>query len=242
MKIHNMQEKRLLKAILLMSIIAGAAQATTYEYAAPLTSPPGMYFGTGNQNADMAIADTGVVELGLSAIIRFQGPVDPGAGSSTYIVPTGILSGGLPRWGFIFSVNTQYNGGTAVLGDFTYTLNITDISNSNSGPTGDPIRLIGDNSGFGSGGKTAGVTLNSQWGAQNSENLGFAGFLPGFNPLAYDDYEITFSAYDSGGSLIGTDTIEIDAEAPEPVTVLLTGLGLAGFGLASRQWRRLSSR
>src|ERR1035441_4994005 len=118
MKIHNMQEKRLLKAILVMSIIAGAAQATTYEYAAPLTSPPGMYFGTGNQNVDMAIADTGVVELGLSAIIRFQGPVDPGAGSSTYIVPTGILSGGLPRWGFIFSVNTQYNGGTAVLGDF----------------------------------------------------------------------------------------------------------------------------
>jgi hypothetical protein len=85
------------------------------------------------------------------------GPIDPGAGSNVYQVspgPTTVPGKTGSSWGFDFSVNTQYSGGTDVLGDFTYSLNITDLTTNNAGPTFNPFVSILDNTGFGSTGKT----------------------------------------------------------------------------------------
>src|SRR5580692_3300115 len=125
-------------ALVIMAAPNSKADVMTFDTS--LTSPPGVYFGTGNANSNFTTETDGTTELGLSVIQRFVGPIDPGAGSNVYQVSPGVTT--VPTktgswWGFDFSINTQYNGGTDVLANFTYSLNITDLTTSNVGPTFD---------------------------------------------------------------------------------------------------------
>jgi hypothetical protein len=197
-------------------------------------APPGFYNGSGNPNTNFTVDTEGNLELGLSVITRFVGPIDPGAGSNVYKVTTS--AGPLASWNFEFSVNTRAGGGSAFLAAFLYTLTVQDITAATSGPTFDPVRLIADDSGFGPSGKTAGVDVNTEWGAQNSENPGFAGFLPGFNANNHDLYKITLTATNQAGAPVGSVSVFADATVvPEPASVLLVGLGIAVLGLATRK-------
>jgi hypothetical protein len=228
--------RRMVTGLLGMALVAGTASAASIILHTSLTSPPGVYFGNGNANSGFTVSTDGTTELGLSVILRYVGPIDPGT-SNVYTVPTGPPPGHTgSAWGFVFSVNTRYNGGTAVLGDFLYTLNVTDLTTGNVGPILDPVRSIGDDTGFGAGGKTAGVTLSTQWGAQNSEAPSFPAFLPGFDPNARDLYEITLTQLSSDGlTTLGAVTVFADAAVPEPGTVGLIGFGLVTVALAARK-------
>jgi hypothetical protein len=225
-------------------VLAGnSAAATVLLYDTSLASPPGVYFGTGNANLNFTVSQDGVTELGLSVITRYVGPIDPSAGSNVYTAPTGPPPPGHTgaAWGFTFSVNTQYSGGTADLGDFTYALTVVDLTAATSGPTFDPVRAIPDNTGFGASGKTAGVNLSAEWGAQNSESPSFAGFLPGFNPNANDLYKITLSELSSdGGTVLQSVSVFADATAPEPGTFGLFACSLAALACAGRKLARRS--
>jgi hypothetical protein len=233
---------RLLMLLTAGSALAGTASAATVLlFDTALVSPPGVYYGNGNSNANFTVSEDGVTELGLSVILRYVGPLDPGAGSNIYTVPTG--SAPPPHtgsaWGFTFSVNTQYNGGTAILGNFRYTLKVTDLTTGNVGPTSDPVRSIGDDTGFGPGGKTAGVNLSTEWGVQNSEPASSSQFLSGFNPSAPDLYQITLSQTSLDGlTVLGSVSIFANATGsaiPEPTTFGLIGLGLVTFACALRK-------
>jgi len=228
--------RRMVTVLLGMALVAGTASAASIILHTSLTSPPGVYFGNGNANSGFTVSTDGTTELGLSVILRYVGPIDPGT-SNVYTVPTGPPPGHTgSAWGFVFSVNTRYNGGTAVLGDFLYTLNVTDLTTGNVGPILDPVRSIGDDTGFGAGGKTAGVTLSTQWGAQNSEAPSFPAFLPGFDPNARDLYEITLTQLSSDGlTTLGAVTVFADAAVPEPGTFGLIGFGLVMVALAARK-------
>jgi PEP-CTERM motif len=221
-----------------MGLVVGTATAATIILDTTLTSPPGVYFGNGNANSGFTVSTDGTTELGLSVILRYVGPIDPGT-SNVYTVPTGPPPGHTgSAWGFVFSVNTRYNGGTAVLGDFLYTLNVTDLTTGNVGPILDPVRSIGDDTGFGAGGKTAGVTPSTQWGAQNSEAPSFPVFLPGFDPNARDLYEIkiTLTQLSSDGlTTLGSVSVFADAAVPEPGTFGLIGFGLVMVALAAHK-------
>ena len=173
--------------------------------------------------------------------MRFIGPA-PETGN-VYTVQTGV-SGGDALWDFSFSIDDQPNGvGSTTLGDYTYSLAITDSAGllTPSPITFDPT-TIADNDAWGPTGRTIGVTAAS-WGAQNSENLSF--FPPiGFDPNAVDNYFLTLTEKDSTGAIDSTATIEIDAvgaATPEPGTIGLFGLGLAGLALISRKFARKSS-
>jgi hypothetical protein len=230
--------------VALVVLVAPCSKADVIAFDTSLTSPPGVYFGTGNANTNFTTATNGTTELGLSVIERFLGPIDPGAGSNVYQVspgPTAVAGKTGSSWGFDFSINTQYNGGTAVLDNFKYTLTITDLTTSTSGPTFNPVTAIGDNTGFGSGGATPNTTDSAtQWGTQNSESLSFAGFLPGYNENATDLYQITLSELNSDNRVIETDTVFANAGAPvpEPTSVVLLGTLALGVLVLSR--RRLS--
>lgn len=212
-------------------------------------SAPGLYFGTGNAglNRNFTVATNGTTELGLSVIQRYVGPIDPGVNSNTYRVTPGVSaaapSGG-STWGVDFSVNTRYNGGGAVLGNFTYTITIQDLTQLGiSGPfitPFDPVRGIPDNTGYGSSGPTAGVDVTTQWGAQNSEAPSFGFFLPGFDINAPDLYEITLSEYNSDSRVVDQVTVFANAApVPEPTSVLL--LGTLAFGAFVAGRRRLAA-
>jgi hypothetical protein len=228
--------KRFLGSLALMALVmmfAPSGRADVLTYDTSLVSPPGFYNGTGNANSNFTVDTAGDLELGLSIINRFVGPIDPGAGSNVYAVTPS--AGPLADWDFAFSVNTQAGGGSDVLGDDTYSLTVQDITASTSGPTFDPVRSIPDDSGYGSSGKTAGVDVTTEWGAQNDENLGFAGFLPGFNANNPDLYKITLSAFDANDDLVGSVSVYANAQAtPEPKYLSLMGLGMFALVFLAR--------
>lgn len=232
--------------VALVIMVAPNSKADVMTFDTSLTSPPGVYFGTGNANSNFTTETDGTTELGLSVITRYVGPIDPGAGSNVYQVSPGATT--VPgktgsSWGFDFSINTQYNGGSDVLDAFAYSLNITDLTTGNVGPTFNPVLLIGDNTGYGSTGATPNTTnIATQWGTQNSEALSFAGFLPGYNINATDEYQITLSELNlTTGDVIETDTVFANAgpPVPEPTSIFLFGTLALGVLVLGR--RRLSA-
>ena len=208
--------------LVLTTVLAGPASATTI-YDTSLASPsnpatPGCYNGSGCENAGFTVSTDGTTELGLSAIIRHVGPA-PEAGDE-YFVPAGT-SGGYAIWDYTFSIDTQPNGiGSATLSSYTYQLTLTDLT-TNATLSFNPL-TIPDNA------------LHGSSGAQNSENFSFSGVgTPGFNPNLQDDYQITLSEY-SGISLVNSDSIQVDAESPEPGTFFLFGAGCIGIAFLAR--------
>jgi hypothetical protein len=219
----------------LASVSVAAAEVVTTDTS--LTTPPGCYTGTGCVNSGFTVStdDTNTTELGLTAIQRFVGPASEVG--NVYTVPTGT-AGGDALWDYTFSINTQYNGGTATLSNYTYVLSLTDTANALNNVSGNPL-LIPDDAGYGASGKIAGsgtpgpnfqyVANNegSLYGAQNSENFSFADLgTTAFNPNTTDVYDITLSEYDLAGNLVNQDTIQVDVVTPEPATFGLIGIGL----------------
>jgi hypothetical protein len=226
----------------------GAAQAAVVAYDAPLVSPPGVYFGSGNSNSDFTVSTTGSVEIGLSAITRYVGPIVPTL--NTYNVPTGataVLGKTGSAWGFVFSVNLNADGnGTHNLSNITTRLTLNDVGQGTTGFF--DVLAIGDNAAYGAGGVCSGTPTctpsSSFFAFQNSEALSFAAVAgalgdPGYNINADDTYIFTLEAFNVDGVLLGTDTINVvagnGAPIPEPVTLSLFGAGFAGMAALRRR-------
>src|SRR4051812_32128083 len=131
-------------AAMLFGSVALASAAPVLDTS--LTDPPGVYFGSGNVNSHFTVDRTGSIETGLSAINRYIGPVTPTG--STYNVPTGPTT--VPtktgsEWGFVFSVNLNYNGANpnGTLSDVTTRLTLRDVGLGTTGSF-DPM-IIPDN-------------------------------------------------------------------------------------------------
>ena len=198
-----------------------------------LTNPPGVYFGSGNINDHFTVDRTGSIETGLSAINRFIGPVTPTG--STYFVPTGPTS--VPgktgsEWGFVFSVNLNYNGANpnASLSDISTRLTLNDVGLGTTGSF-DPM-IIPDNAISGAG-------------FQNSEALSFSLIAaalgdPGYNINADDTYIFTLDVLDHAGALLSSNQMTVIAgkgatDVPEPMTLSLFAAGLVGAGVLGRR-------
>jgi hypothetical protein len=213
----------LLVLVLATVLIGPAAASTIYDtsLASPNTNPatPSCYYGTGCQNTGFTVSTDSTTELGLSAILRHIGPA-PEAGDN-YTVPLGT-SGGYAVWDYVFSIDTQPSGiGSATLSSYTYLLTLTDLT-TGATQSFNPL-AIPDNALYGSS------------GAQNAEDFSFPGLgTPGFNPNLPDGYQITLAEY-SGSSLVNSDTILVNADAPEPGTIFLFGAGCMGIAFLARK-------
>lgn len=223
---------------LIGSAALGSASAATFLDTS-LTDPPGVYFGSGNANSHFTVDRSGSFEIGLSAITRFQGPITPVG--NVYDVPTGATT--VPgktgsAWGFVFSINNDYNGASDIAvantNNFNYKLTLQDVS---LGTTGffDP-NIIPDNS------RNADNTA-----FQNSETLSFSSIRallgdPMYDLNANDTYIFTLDVLDKvTGASLASNSITVVAgtgaptAVPEPLTLSLFAAGLLGAGALRRR-------
>jgi hypothetical protein len=227
----------------------GAVRAQGVTYDATLVSPsttstdPGYYNGSGNSSSHFTVDTENGIELGLGTVLRHIGPVTPTPTTgNVYDVPTGT-AGGTATWNFEFSIDLRPSGvGALNLSDVTASLSLHDLGNGSTGSF-DPLTLP-DNAGWGPAGENTatGANLATDWGAQNSENLSFAGIAfvlndALFDPNANDTYDFTLTLSNEAGQQLGSVSEEVvagtGAPVPEPPTWAILGIGivmLAGFG------------
>lgn len=231
------------------ALVAAAMAASVGASAAEITS----IFGGGVTNqgwtANPGSADD--VVLALRARLRYPAPSNTvnWDGTDTYTYNTGAHSqygfNNLAEWNIDFSMNA---GDGNVISDYTYVLGLD--TNSGLGVSHtllDPFATWTDNS-FGDPTTTMGngvdatgaanqAALMDEWQiAQNSQNMGW--IFPTFDPTVNGTYSLYLAAYAGTQEVARTSITVIVGDGgtvPEPGSLALVGLALAGAAVASRR-------
>jgi len=228
---------------------------------------PDIIFGSGNLNGSFTVDQANGVELGLRGKLRFNGSGLPentfnSNGDGTYSFAAGVAptqSSPTAVWSFEWSINSNFDGNGVNLNALTYALGIdSDPTLGTNYSVFDPINAIlppatvlfwdhaiGDNStanGFGTvaadeTGYAALIASNNV--AQNSWQAHWS--ISPFDPTVDGQYDFYLEAFNVNGSLARTNMSIIvgqGAQVPEPATVALLALGLAGFSFGGRKKQR----
>jgi hypothetical protein len=193
-----------LSAAAVVAIAGAVAQAST-AYDANLTTPPGVYFGTGNSNGAFTVATDNGIEIGLRAKQR-QGSLIHSS-TDVYTVQPGPQASSPSHawWNYEFSI--KVDAGT--LSDYTALLTITDPNGHTAAVN--PLTYWADNEGWSSAfGADNPAVLTTDTVAQNSENPKFGDF-----PLAS-----FYSMYTPGDYTFALDVTNIQSGAGASDTII----------------------
>lgn len=232
---------------------AGSAWATPGD----LADPPGVYYGTGNSNGDFTIDTEGSVEVGLRAIVRYTGAIAPSG--NVYNAPLGdttVAGQSGPAWGLDYSVNLNVDDTSSLhISDIVANLTMQDIAKGTSGTY--DISTIFDNYDYNGGSVCQGYfaltppfffpcDATQYFAFQNSEPVaeGLIGTL--FNDPLIDDsiddtYIFTLNLSTLAGAPLASDQIIVNAGTgapagvPEPITLSIFGVGVAGMAAIKRR-------
>ena len=210
--------------------------------------------GTGNPNGywNSTLDSSLNLQLSLKAQTTIIGnPASPNDGAGTFYFPVGTKPGSTKAtWGYWFSINTNPSGlggnklnaydfyltfdTPATPGTYFTPVNVLTAINDNAYGNNSTANGAGT---IGTAGTSPTLILNNNI-AQNAENISFSG-LPTSLTGNYDFqlYAVATGAGANGTRLAEADMIVQVAPVPEPSTLALAGLGLAGL-LLQRQRRK----
>ena len=228
---------------------------------------PDVIFGSGNANGSFTVDQNNGVELGLRGKLRHNASGSPentfnSNGDGTYSFAAGVAPTQLfptAVWSFEWSINSNFDGNSGFnLDDLVYQLGLDiDPSQGTSFTSFDPINVpfadhaIGTNATGNGGGAVAAATPTPDTAgyatliannnvAQNSWKAHW--FFSPFDPTVDGTYNLYLTASDQAGGQLARTDIQIivgqgGASVPEPATLALICLGLAGIGY-SRQGKK----
>ena len=210
-------------ALAALALAAGSAFATpvTAHYTSFGALSAATFGGSGIPNSDVAITSLGAGQpiLGLTATQRYSNPAVVSHDNGVFQAVTGAYAAGdnLARWNFDY-----YVGGSNV-GSYSYRL----LADFDAGANTDESKYVDIS-------LVSGLSFGVR---QNSLNLGdlLASASNSFDPSKNGEYGFILEAW-QGGREVGRSAILVDVgNVPEPTSLALVGVALAGAAFAARR-------